>query len=77
MRLYNKIMLYFWLFASVVIFLVTTYMSITDGFKKWGFYYTFVAISLAMFFFKKWMTGRFDKHLAFLAEKQQTISDNS
>lgn len=71
MQLYNKIMLYFWLFAAVVIFLITTYMSMTDGLKKWGFYYIFVAIALMMFVVKKWMMNRMEKHIQFLEEKKR------
>ncbi len=72
MRLYNTIMQYFWLSAGVIIFIITTYMSFTDGIAKWGFYYLFDAIAFGMFFFKRWMTKRMDKHMAFLNEKAQT-----
>jgi Ca2+/H+ antiporter len=71
MQLYNKIMLYFWLFAAIVTFLITTYMSMTDGIKKWGFYYIFVVIALMMFVVKKWMMNRMEKHLQFLEEKKR------
>lgn len=71
MQLYNKIMLYFWLFAAIVVFLITTYMSMTDGIKKWGFYYIFVVIALMMFVVKKWMMKRMEKHMQFLEEKKR------
>jgi hypothetical protein len=71
MQTYNRIMLYFWLIIAVVIFVFVTYMSITDGIKKWGFYYLFVVTSLGTFFFKKWMMNRMEKHAAFLEEKRQ------
>lgn len=51
-------------------------MSFTDGIAKWGFYYLFVAIAFGMFFFKRWMTKRMDKHLAFLEEKAKTEEKN-
>lgn len=70
MHFYNKIMLYFWLVAAIVIFLITSYMSFSEGLKKWGFYYIFVAIALMMFFFKKWMMNRMEKHLQFLEEQK-------
>lgn len=76
MRLYNKIMEFFWLAAGSVIFLITTYMSITDGLAKWGFYYLFVAIAFGMYFFKRWMTKRMDKHLQFLKEKEAATKNN-
>ena len=71
MRLYNTIMQYFWLCAGIAIFGITTYMSFTDGLAKWGFYYIFMAIAFAMFFFKRWMTKRMEKHLEYLNQQQQ------
>ena len=71
MQLYNKIMLYFWLSAAIVVFVITTYMSMTDGIKKWGFYYIFVVIALMMFVVKKWMMKRMEKHMQFLEEKKR------
>lgn len=71
MHAYNKIMLYFWLVAAIVIFMITSYMSFSEGIKKWGFYYVFVAIALMMFFFKKWMMNRMEKHLQFLEEQKK------
>jgi hypothetical protein len=70
-------MLYFWLFAATVIFLVTSYMSITEGIKKWGFYYIFVLTALMMFFFKRWMVKRMEKHLDYLAEEHQKKSEKA
>lgn len=70
MQFYNKIMLYFWLFLAIATFLFISYMSYTDGIKKWGMYYIFVVIAIAMFFFRKWMMNRMEKHMAFL-EKQK------
>lgn len=70
MQLYNKIMLYFWLYMSIAIFIFISYMSYTDGIKKWGYYYVFVVTSLAMFIFKKWMMRRMEKHLQFLEEQK-------
>ena len=71
MQTYNKIMLYFWLIAAIAIFIFITYMSLTDGIKKWGYYYIFVLTSLAMFVFKKFMMRRMEKHMAYLAEQQE------
>ena len=51
-------------------------MSLTDGIAKWGFYYLFVAIAIGMFFFKRWMTRRMDKHLNFLQEKAKEEEKN-
>jgi hypothetical protein len=75
MQTYNRIMLYFWLIAAIAIFIFITYMSYTDGIKKWGYYYIFVITSLMMFFFKRYMMRRMEKHMAFLAEQQQKKSE--
>ncbi len=72
MQLYNKILLYFWLFAAITVFLITTYMSMTDGIKKWGFYYIFVVVALMMFVVKRWMMNRMEKHMQFLEEKKRS-----
>jgi cell division protein FtsW (lipid II flippase) len=63
-------MQYFWLAAAIIIFVLTTYMSIVEGLNKWVFYYVFVVIALLMFFMKKWMVKRMEKHMKFLEEQQ-------
>ncbi len=70
MQLYNKIMSYFWLAAGCVLLVVITYLSMTQGIKKWGFYYFFVVSAFGMYFFKKWMMKRMEKHIAYLQEQQ-------
>jgi len=70
MNTYNKIMLYFWLAAAIIIFIFISYMSYTDGIKKWGFYYVFVVTSLSMYLFKKWMMNRMEKHLKYMEEQK-------
>jgi hypothetical protein len=71
MNTYNTIMRYFWLTASVLIFIVVTVMGILDGFSKWVFYYLFVLTSLGMYFLKTWMMKRFVNHQAFLEDQKQ------
>jgi membrane protein implicated in regulation of membrane protease activity len=71
MNTYNKIMLNFWLIAAVVIFVFTTYMCLTDNWKKWVFYYLFVLTSLSMYLFKKWMMRRMEKHMEYMSKKQE------
>lgn len=66
MQTYNKIMLYFWLVAGVVSLLVVSFNCITIGVDKWGFYFTMPAIAFMMFFFKRMMMRRMDKHLEYL-----------
>jgi cell division protein FtsW (lipid II flippase) len=70
MNFYNKVMLYFWLAAAVIIFIITSYMSYSEGIKKWGFYYIFVASALLMFLVKRWMMKRMAKHLNYLEEQK-------
>jgi bacteriorhodopsin len=70
MHTYNRIMLYFWLIAAISILVFITYMSFTDGIKKWGYYYIFSLIALVMFFLRRIMMRRMDKHLAFLEEQK-------
>ena len=69
MKMYNQIMSYFWLFSAITIFLIVTYMSLTEGFNKWAYYYIFVFTSLTVYFFKKWMMKRMVRHNEFLKEK--------
>ena len=71
MNLYNKVMLYFWLAAAIIIFFITSYMSYAEGIKKWGFYYIFVASALLMFLVKRWMMKRMEKHMAFMEEQKK------
>jgi hypothetical protein len=63
-------MSYFWLAAGCILLVVISYLSFTQGIKKWGFYYFFVFSAFGMYFFKKWMMKRMEKHLAYLQEQQ-------
>lgn len=73
MKTYNLIMSYFWLFVAVASFGVVTYNGFTLGFDRWASYYVFTAIAVMMFFMKKWMMKRVEKHQAFLKEKSEEI----
>ena len=70
MGIYNKLMRYFWLLLSIVLFLIVTVKGITVGFDRWVSYYIIVAMALGMYFFKTWMMKRFEKHAAFLAQQE-------
>lgn len=70
MKTYNKLMLYFWLLMAVFLFIVVTYMAISEGFRKWSFYYVFAGIALLMFIVRRWMIKRMEKHMKFLEEQQ-------
>ena len=75
MRIYNQIMLYFWLVAAVFIFIVITYFSITEGFRKWGFYYTFAVLALFAFLVRRWMMKRMEKHVQYMEEQKNPKQD--
>lgn len=64
-------MRFFWLFASAIIFLIVSYMSLKEGFNKWAYYYIFVLTSLGVYFLKTWMMKRMDRHNEFLKEKKK------
>ncbi|MCH2231690.1 MAG: hypothetical protein MK105_15255 [Crocinitomicaceae bacterium] len=71
MKTYNKLMLYFWLLMAAFLFIVVTYMAITEGFRKWAFYYVFAGIALLMFIVRRWMIKRMNKHLKHLEDEKQ------
>lgn len=71
MQTYNRVMLYLWLVLAVATFLGITYGCITEGWKKWVFFYIFPLIALMMYFFKRWMMNRMKKHLEFLEGKNK------
>gem|GEM_PF-234893 len=79
MQTYNKIMLYFWLFAGIISFLIVTYNCVTIGIDKWGSYYVSSVIAFLMFFFKRWMMKRMEKHNEYLSSINEsgTHSKNS
>ena len=62
MNAYNKIMLYFWLVAAILIFGVVTVMGIKDGFDVWGYYYVLVAIAATAYLSRRWMMKRFERN---------------
>lgn len=76
MNAYNKIMLNFWLVASVILFLFVTYKSFTDGFNKWGFYYILVGFCLLAYILRKFMLKRMERHLKYLQEKKKENQKN-
>lgn len=61
MKIYNKIMLYLWLFVAALLFIVVTYMALTEGFKKWAFYYVFVFLAFFAFITRRWMMRRMER----------------
>ena len=72
MRIYNKIMTFFWLGLGSVLFFIVTYKCITEDATRWASYYWMVGLAFGMFFMKRWMMKRFEKHAAFLKEQENS-----
>lgn len=64
-------MVYVWLAIAIGSFIVITFNAITQDFNRWNIYYIFPVIAIIMFFIKKWMMKRFEKHSAFLSEQEK------
>ena len=67
----------FWLVIAIALSILITYLCLTQGFNKWGFYYVFVLISFGMFFFKSYMMKRMEKHLQYLEEQRQKANNTT
>lgn len=61
----------FWLLAAIGIAVYVSYMSFTDGLKKWAYYYIFAGLALVMFLIRRWMMKRMQRHMDYLEEKQR------
>ncbi len=64
-------MLYFWLGLSIVSAISITYFGFTEGFDRWIYYYVVPVIALLMFFFKRYMVRRMEKHFEYLEEQKR------
>lgn len=73
MELYNKILIKVWLFIAIAVFGITTYMCIADDYRQWMYYYVIVLIALLMYFMKRWMIKRMNKHLEEMNERNAKI----
>lgn len=60
-----------WLFIAIALTLLISYLSFTEGFNKWAFYYVFVIVAFGMFFFKSYMMKRMERHLEYLEQQKQ------
>jgi hypothetical protein len=52
-------------------------MCFSDGLNKWASYYVFSLVAFLMFFVKRWMMNRMEKHMAFLKEEQAKQAQNN
>ena len=71
MNTYNKVMLYFWLVVGILIFVVVTVMGFVDSFEVWAYYYLFSGLAFLMFFTRRWMMKRMERHMKFLEEQKK------
>ncbi len=73
METYNKIMLYFWLAASILTTIIVTIMGFVEGFDRWSLYYVFAGMSALMYLFKRWMMKRMQRHMEYLEQQKESI----
>lgn len=72
MKGYNKIMQMFWLAVGIVTIIAVTYLGITEGFERWISYYIFGVFALILFFIRRFMMKRMEKHEEYLKDKNKT-----
>jgi hypothetical protein len=60
---YNLISGYFWLAIAALSFLIVCYKIVIEGPQTWIAYFIIPAMALIMYFTKKWMMKRMQKHL--------------
>ncbi len=72
METYNKIMLYFWLAASILTTIIVTIMGFVEGFDRWSLYYVFAWMSALMYLFKRWMMKRMQRHIEYLEQQKES-----
>lgn len=68
---YANIMRYFWLIASILMFIGITYFGLKEGFENWWYNYIFAIIALFAFLLRSFMIRRMKKHLEFLSEQKK------
>lgn len=66
MKIYNKIMSFFWLSFGIAITAYVSYKGMSQGFDRWKIYYVFALVAFAMFLIKRWMMNRMEKHKTYL-----------
>ena len=77
MKAYNKVMEFFWLSLSVVTLATVLYMLIMDGWDKNSIYLIFPGISFMMYFARRFMRKRMEKHQKWLEENAQKNASTS
>lgn len=68
-------MLYFWLAAGSILTIGVTFKMLQEGLPsgwlKWRIYYLFALLCFIMYFLRKVMIKRMEKHMEFLKNKAQ------
>lgn len=70
-------MLYFWLAAAILIFLVVTVMGFKDGFEVWAYYYGLAAIATMAYLSRRWMMKRFERNHEEFYKRNEAVEENS
>ncbi|MEY3075241.1 MAG: hypothetical protein RJB25_882 [Bacteroidota bacterium] len=68
---YNQFSGYFWLLIAGLSFIVITFKMITEGPETWLAYYVVPVMALLMYFTKKWMMKRMQRHLEEMARDKK------
>jgi hypothetical protein len=50
-------------------------MAISEGFKKWSFYYVFAFLALFAFLTRRWMMRRMEKHVQYMEEQKNSSEE--
>lgn len=72
MNTYNNIMKNVWLVGAIVMFIYITYKCITEDAATWYPYYAMAVIAIFMYFVKKAMIKRMNKHNEYMKNKENS-----
>lgn len=61
MKSYNRIMELFWLFATIAIVLVVTFMGVKEGFSTWLVYYVLALMTSGTYLLRRFMRRRMER----------------
>ena len=64
-------MVYFWLVMGIGTAAAITYFGFKEGFDRWYHFYVFSIIALLMFFLRRMMMKRMEKHQKFLEDQNK------
>lgn len=61
MKSYNRIMELFWLFSTIAIVLVVTFMGVKEGFSTWLVYYVLALMTSGTYLLRRFMRRRMER----------------